>query len=356
MNVILRIALQLLGAFFILFVCIQTIAIVTAWLFWPQMFLSGESSGFYEIFVVALCALLFLLSLLLIGWYLGKPVYVMMVWIRCLANGQYDIPLHGHEIHSRKRTLKLPYAVYKELFEHLRMLASTLRRNEEELRESEQMKREWIRGISHDLKTPLTYISGYSAMLINSEYSWSAGEQKQFLSIIQQKAVHLQELVQDLNETIYGQIPLKAEEADIVELVRRTVADVSSAPWATGYLFVMDPEPERISLFCDPKLMTRAIRNVLVNAVVHNPEGTEIVVRISQLVDRIIEIQVEDNGVGFNETFVNSGSAKTSSSERSGLGLTIAKKFVEAHGGYFIISSKPNEGTSISIRLQAAQS
>jgi len=355
-NVILRIALQLLGAFFILFVCIQTIAIVTAWLFWPQMFLSGESSSYYEIFVVALCALLFLLSLLLIGWYLGKPVYVMMVWIRCLANGQYDIPLLGNEIHSRKRgTLKIPYAVYKELFEHLRMLASTLRKNEEELRESEQMKREWIRGISHDLKTPLTYISGYSAMLINSEYRWSAEEQKQFLSIIQQKAVHLQELVQDLNETIYGQIPLKAEEADIVELVRRTMADVSSAPWATGYLFMMDPERERMSLFCDPKLMTRVIRNLLVNAVVHNPEGTEIVVRISQLVDRRIEIRVEDNGVGFSETFVKSGSDQTSS-ERSGLGLTIAKKFVEAHGGYFIVYSKPNEGTSISIRLQAAQS
>ncbi|HZG17047.1 MAG TPA: HAMP domain-containing sensor histidine kinase [Candidatus Bathyarchaeia archaeon] len=354
MNVILRIALQLLAAFIILFVCIQTIAIVTAWLFWPQMFLSGESSGYYEIFLVTLCALLFLLSLLLIGWYLGKPVYLMMVWIRSLASGQYDIPLHWNEIHSRKRgTLKLPYAVYKELFEHLRMLASTLRKNEEALLESEQMKREWIRGISHDLKTPLTYISGYSAMLINSEYSWSTAEQKQFLSIIQQKAVHLQELVQDLNETIYGQIPLKAEEADIVELVRRTVADVSSAPWATGYLFMMDPEPERISVCCDPKLMTRAIRNLLVNAVVHNPEGTEIVVRLSQLLDRTTEIRVEDNGVGFSETLIQRGSDKTSS-ERSGLGLTIAKKFVEAHGGDFIVYTKPNEGTSISIRLQAA--
>ncbi|WP_248927349.1 hypothetical protein [Paenibacillus hamazuiensis] len=93
-------------------------------------------------------------------------------------------------------------------------------------------------------------------------------------------------MVQDLNETPHGQIPLIAEEADIMEFVRRTVADVSCAPWATGYLFSMDPDPDRIWVTCDPKLMTRAIRNLLVNAVVHNPEGTKIAVRITQLHDR----------------------------------------------------------------------
>ncbi|MFE5319256.1 sensor histidine kinase [Paenibacillus sp. NPDC056579] len=349
----LRIALQLLTAFFVLVVCIQTIAIVTAWLFWPQL-LSGNRSAHYEIFVVTLCALLFLLTLLLIGWYLGKPVYFMMVWIRLLASGQYDAPHRWNEIHSRKRgMLKLPYAVYKELFEHLRMLSSTLRRNEEALQESEQVKREWIRGISHDLKTPLTYISGYSAMLMNSEYRWSVEEQKEFLSIIHQKAVHLQELVQDLNETPHGQIPLKVEKTDIVELVRRTVADVSSAPWATGYLFTMNPEPDRIWVTCDPKLMTRAIRNLLVNAVVHNPEGTKIAVRISQRHDRTTEIQIEDNGVGFGEM---RGLNDETSSARSGLGLSIANKLIEAHDGHLVVHSKPSEGTTLSIRLLAAQS
>ncbi|SFJ39982.1 His Kinase A (phospho-acceptor) domain-containing protein [Paenibacillus sp. UNC496MF] len=351
----LRIAMQLLTAFFVLFVCIQTIAIVTAWLFWPHLLLFGNRSTHYEIFVVTLCALLFLLTLLLIGWYLGKPVYFMMVWIRLLASGQYHAPHLWNELHSRKRgMLKLPYAVYKELFEHLRMLTSTLRRNEEALQESEQMKREWIRGISHDLKTPLTYISGYSAMLMNSEYRWSVEEQREFLSIIHQKAVHLQELVQDLNESPHGQFPLKAEEVDIVELVRRTVADISSAPWATGYLFTMDSEPDRIWVTCDPKLMTRAIRNLLVNAVVHNPEGTKIAVRIAQLHDRTTEIRVEDNGVGFSETLGQS--EDRTSSTRSGLGLSIANKFIEAHDGDLVIHSKPSEGTTLSIRLKATQS
>ncbi|MFD0618501.1 sensor histidine kinase [Paenibacillus sp. GCM10027629] len=359
MNFMLRIALQLL-AFFFLFVFMQMTTAMTVQFFWPQGVtnqnaLTNDLSS-DQIYVLVLCSILFLLTLLLIGWYLGKPVYFIIVWIRRLARGQHDLPVRWDEIHSRKSgKLKIPYAIYKELFEHLQMLANTLQRNEKELQESEQAKQEWIRGISHDLKTPLTYISGYSTMLINAEYQWSETEQKEFLSIIQQKAAHLQELVQDLNETIQGQIPLKAVEMDIVELVRRTVADVSSAPWATGHHFMMDAEPGQISGSCDPKLLTRAIRNLLVNAVVHNPEGTRIAVRISQLHDRASEIRIEDNGIGFSQT-LDKNDSTVKSSERSGLGLSIAKQLIEAHSGDLIVTSKPNEGTSLSIRLPLAQS
>ncbi|KON88183.1 histidine kinase [Sporosarcina globispora] len=351
MNFMLRIALQLL-AFFFLFVFIHMITAVTIQFFWPQ----GGTDANLSIYVLVLSTVLFLLILLLIGWYLGRPVYFIIVWLRRLARGQYDLPIRWDEIRSRKSgTLKIPYSIYKELFEHLHILANTLQKNEKELQKSEQAKQEWIRGISHDLKTPLTYISGYSTMLINTEYRWSEAEQKEFLTVIQQKAAHLQELVQDLNETIHGQIPLKAEVVDIVELVRRTVADVSSAPWATGRQFMMDTDPDQIPGSCDPKLLTRAIRNLFVNAVVHNPEGTRIAVRISQLHDRTTEIQIEDDGIGFSETLVKSDAA-IPSSERSGLGLSIAKQLIEAHGGDLIVTSKPNEGTSLSIRLPLMQS
>jgi len=356
MNFMLRVALQLLVVFVFGFACIQALVIGVAWLFWPQTILTGNSSSSFGIFVITLCSILIILTFLLIGWYLGKPVYFIIVWIRRLANGQYDFPIRWDEIHSPKKgTLKIPYAVYKELFEHLRMLANTLQTNEKELRESEQAKQEWIRGISHDLKTPLTYISGYSTMLMNTEYRWSEAEQKEFLAIIQQKAVHLQELVQDLNETIQGHIPLKPEEANIVELVRRTVADVSSAPWANGYLFMMEAKSEQIPLSFDPKLLTRAIRNLLVNAVVHNPEGTEIAVRISRSSDRTAEIRIDDNGIGFSETLVKSDAA-IPSLERVGLGLSIAKQLIKAHGGDLVVVSQPNEGTSLSIRLPLMQS
>lgn len=352
MNFMLRIALQMLAAFVFLLICIQVIIIGVAWLFWPDLIRTGSTSNHYEIFVVVLCSVLFVVTLLLIGWYLGKPIYIMILWIRRLVSGRFDPPPGWKDLRSdHKGTLKIPYSIYKEVFEHLRMLGSTLQNNEKALREAEQSKQEWIRGISHDLKTPLTYISGYSAMLVHPDYRWSETEQTEFLSVIQQKAAHLQELVEDLNETVNGPIPLNAEHTDIVELVRRTVADVSSAPWAVGYAFVMESEPEQLSLSCDPKLMTRAIRNLLVNAVVHNPENTQIEVRIKLLDLRIAEIRIKDNGVGFNQ--LAERDTIQSTNEHAGLGLSIAKKFIEANGGKITVQSSLGEGTSIMIRLQA---
>ncbi|GIO52522.1 sensor histidine kinase [Paenibacillus cineris] len=356
MKFMLRIALQLLAIFIFLLICIEAIVIGVAWLIWPQLISSGNSSGHYEIFVTVLCLLLFLVTLLLIGWYLGKPLYHMVVWIRRLANGRYDPPPAWDNLRAGESgRLKFPYAIYKELFEHLRLLTRTLHLQDKTLREVEQTKREWIQGISHDLKTPLTYIAGYSAMLLHPEYRWSDTEQKQFLSVISQKAAHLQELVQDLNETVQGEIPLKAEKTDIVELVRRTVADVGSAPWAAEYLFSMDSDPDCIPVFCDTKLVTRAVRNLLVNAVVHNPAGTRITVWTSLYDDGTVEIRIKDNGVGFNETPTHRDDA-LHAFEPAGLGLSIARRFIEGHGGSLHVLSKPGEGSSITIRLRAEES
>jgi len=356
MNFMLRIAAQLLAIFIFLLICIQAIVLAVAWLVWPQLLRTGNSSEHYEIFVVSLCLLLFLATLLLIGWYMGKPLYFMIVWIRRLANGEYFLPPGMNDFRSGKLgKLRFPYAIYKELFGHLRVLTDTLHHNEKTLREVEQTKREWIQGISHDLKTPLTYISGYSSMLVHSDYQWSDKEKRGFLTVIHQKSTQLQELVQDLNERIQGEIPLKAENTDIVELVRRTVADVSSALWAAGYLFAMDSNPDRIGVFCDLKLMTRSIRNLLVNAVIHNPEGTRILVRVSLLEARTVEVRIEDNGVGFSETLVNQVDA-AHAHQTTGLGLSIARKFIDAHGGSLHVYSKPGEGTSLSIKLKAEES
>ncbi|MEF3302536.1 sensor histidine kinase [Paenibacillus sp. GYB003] len=351
MKFMLRVALQLLAAFFLLFVVVQSIVIATIYFIWPEAGSDENSLNRYAIFVQVLCVILFFLTLLVAGWYLGRPIYFIIVWIKSLANGKYDAPLRWEEIQPRKGgTLKRPYSVYRELFEHLQMLAATLQKNEEELRASERLKEEWIRGISHDLKTPLTYITGYSTILMNQEYGWSEAERREFLSIIQQKAIHLQELVHDLNENIQGQLPLKKDQTDLVELVRRAVADLSSAPWANGHSFKMDSDQRRIIADCDPKLLTRAIRNLLVNAVIHNPDGTEIAIFTSVVPGNIAEIKIEDNGVGFSQSGVH-GDAATTSSGREGLGLSIAKQIVHAHGGELIVSSRPDEGTSIVMKL-----
>ncbi|MBW7454397.1 sensor histidine kinase [Paenibacillus sepulcri] len=351
MSFMIRIALLLLLVVVIFSLSVQLVLFVTLELLWPN----AKNSVGLELYGLGVAGFFFLFTLLLIGWYLGKPIYGMIVWIRQLANGNYEVPESWIAIHSRKKdTLKRPYALYKELYDHLLLLTNTLKENHQDKLKSEQVKQEWIQGISHDLKTPLTYISGYSAMLLNPGYQWSEAEQKEFQSVIGQKAAHLQELVQDLNENIHTQIPIKLNEVDLIELVRRTLADVSSAPWASGYSLMLDSsETLGLVVSCDSKLLMRSLRNLLVNAIVHNPEGTEIEVHIKRGGDQIAEIDVVDNGIGINDS-LSKGENATSSQGRSGLGLSIAKQLIEAHGGKMSVMSQINKGTSISIKLPLA--
>jgi signal transduction histidine kinase len=350
MSFMIRIALLLLLVVVIFSLSVQLVMIVTLEIFWPN----AKNSVGIEWYGIGVAGFFFLFTLLLIGWYLGKPIYSIIVWVRQLANGNYEVPESWNVIHSRKKdTLKQPYALYKELYDHLLLLTNTLKENHQDKLKSEQVKQEWIRGISHDLKTPLTYISGYSAMLLNPGYEWSDAEQKEFQSIIGQKAAHLQELVQDLNETVHAQIPVKKEDVDLIELVRRTLADVGSAPWASGYSLLLDSKPIGLVVSCDSRLLMRALRNLLVNAIVHNPEGTEIVVHIKRDGDQIAEIVVVDNGNGISDTLAE-GEYASSSQGHSGLGLSIARQLIEAHGGKLSVLSQINKGTSISIQLPLA--
>ncbi|MBD0383768.1 sensor histidine kinase [Paenibacillus sedimenti] len=230
-------------------------------------------------------------------------------------------------------------------------LTSMLKKNEQDKKEADRVKREWISGISHDLKTPLTYISGYSSMLMKEVYPWSEEERKEFLSIIHRKADHLRELVQDLNQTVHDQIPLQRVEMDLIELVRRVAADIISAPWAADYFLTIDSMPEQLRMNCDPKLLTRALRNLLINAIAHNPAGTEIAIFIAQREPKMAEIRVEDNGVGFDETNQSHMNQGFPSSSRSGLGISIAKQLIQSHGGELSIRSQRDKGTTITIQM-----
>lgn len=107
----------------------------------------------------------------------------------------------------------------------------------------------------------------------------------------------MNELMQDLNLSFRleeSHVPLEIENRDVVELVRRTVADVANAPWASGYHLTLDTSEARLHMRLDPKLFQRALRNLLVNSVIHNPKGTRIRVTVQKLTE--VKIIIEDNG------------------------------------------------------------
>lgn len=221
------------------------------------------------------------------------------------------------------------------------------------------MKREWIAGISHDLKTPLTYIKGYSTMLLSPDYDWEKEEKTKFLTEILSKANHMELLISDLNITFQleeGSIPLKLEKYDLVECIRRVVADVANDPRAAHHNLTLETNETYINVLLDVKLLERALLNLMLNAIVHNPVGTTIQVLITN--SNGLQVIIKDDGIGMNEEAVERlfqryyrGTTTDASTEGTGLGMAIAKQFVMALGGDIVVTSELNKGTEVIVSL-----
>ncbi|KKO54033.1 sensor histidine kinase [Paenibacillus sp. DMB20] len=294
------------------------------------------------------------------GWFIGKPLLYIMGWMSRLATGIYADPDNHRKLYARKgKKLKRPYRLYEEMIVQLQMLSDALETSQKERRRLNEMKKEWIAGISHDLKTPLTYIKGYSSMLLSPQHDWTTEEKTAFLTEIQLKANHMQDLIRDLNISFRldeQQIPLQLERHDLVELVRRIVVDVANDPRAAGYNLSFDAETSHIETLLDVKLLQRALHNLLLNAILHNPSGTNVHIHITQ--SPHLQIVMTDDGVGIDEEAIERlfhkyyrGTATDILSEGTGLGMAIAKQFILAHGGNIHVTSRINEGTAIAVIL-----
>ncbi|WP_407639476.1 sensor histidine kinase [Bacillus gaemokensis] len=310
------------------------------------------------VFGLFICTLIF--GGIIYGWYIGKPLFRMISWIHHLAEGSYVTPENTKQMYNKKTgKLKGPYRLYKDVFYNIEHLTNRLREIETEREQLEKMKREWMAGISHDLKTPLTYITGYSTLMLSPDHEWSQEEKEKFLQEIQQKGDHMKDLIEDLNLSFRlhdSQIPLKKEETNIVEFTRRMIADITNDPRSAHYHFSFQANETNITIPIDTKLFHRSLQNLLMNAILHNPVETKI--HTSILLKETVHIIIEDTGAGMDEMTVQNlfkqyyrGTTTNVSSEGTGLGMAIAHKIITAHGGTIHVDSEIERGTKIHITL-----
>lgn len=237
--------------------------------------------------------------------------------------------------------------MYKEVFEQMNILSSQLRSNEEERVELEKRKQQWVAGVSHDLKTPLSYIEGYAAMLTAQEYDWSDEERRSFSMSISEKVTEMKQLIQDLNASMQlkeSPLPVQLEKEDIVEFLRSAVIDIANHPSAEQYEFSFTSMEATCIMSFDSKLLGRALQNFLINAIIHNPPGTHVSMEVNKENDKL-HISIEDDGIGMNPNECK----QVSHSE--GHGIPIAKSFIEAHNGTLHILSGSKAGTRMEISL-----
>ena len=317
--------------------------------------------------IILVSVLLILLLLLITFWYarkFGKPLMTMMQWIEKLGNGDYEQPVNHVEqplLFKQNGKIKRKYKLYQELITNLSQLTDTLKDNQDQRKKIKVTREEWISGISHDLKTPLSSIAGYSKMLESKEYDWSQEEVREFAEIIGSKSAYMKDLLDDLTLTYRiknGALPIVREKMNITELIRRTIIGYMNNPDYREMNIDFQAEDETVTASVDPKWFQRIIDNIVENALKYNPAGTTVTVSLAVIEQHLCQITISDDGVGMDQKTVNSlfqryyrGTNTSDTGSGTGLGMAITKQLIQLHQGSINVKSTPGEGTSIRILM-----
>ena len=240
--------------------------------------------------------------------------------------------------------------------DELGQLAASFNQMSLDLERATRSRRQMTADIAHDLRTPLSVISGYTEALSDDKLPGSP----EIYGILYQETRHLSRLVEDLRTLSLadaGELPLVLQLTAPQVILERVAARHAVTAQQNQVTLKIESAEVLPTLEVDMERMAQVFDNLLVNAFRYTPPGGEIVL-VAGSVDRRVILQVRDNGSGIAaqdlphifDRFYRGDAARQQNGE-SGLGLAIAKSIVEAHGGMISVESTPGQGSIFTIIL-----
>lgn len=233
-----------------------------------------------------------------------------------------------------------------------------IQRDISKLRELDRLKTEFLGTAAHELRSPLTTIRGYAELLMTRS-NFSLEEIQRFMGYIHEQSVHLAALISDLldvSKIESGEAFAITPELLNPQPIFTERVNLWQSRTDSHKIHLLEPEtwPE---LNVDPTRLAQALGNLLSNAIKYSPEGGEINVKVT-LGSSNLQVSVTDQGIGMTmeeqkkmfEKFWRADASSTAI-EGTGLGMVIVKYIIESHGGKIWVSSRKNEGTTISFTL-----
>ncbi|MFT9115729.1 MAG: ATP-binding protein [Sporolactobacillus sp.] len=230
-----------------------------------------------------------------------------------------------------------------------------------EERHIDQMKRSFVANVSHELRTPISMIQGYSEAIID-DIAETDQEKKDMARIVLDESKRLGRLVSellDLAKLEAGHFQLNKRTTQLNDLFTHVVRKFNNLAQKQGVqLILQNSLPAHAHFVLDPDRIEQVLTNLIDNALRHTPKNGEVLTDVEMLPDAL-RVRVRDTGVGISEEdlpfvferFYKADTARTRGKAGNGLGLSIAKHIVEAHGGEISVHSKQNNGTTFEFTL-----
>lgn len=294
----------------------------------PQIFMERLDLHFKWVLIVNFAVLIF--ALLFIGYRYYASLRPLAQGIHTLAEGNIlSLPERG---------------VVAELCGKLNQVSYVLKGQREALAKRDDARTEWISGISHDIRTPLSMIMGYADSL--SGDSTLTEEQRRQAGIIKHQSLVIKKLIEDLNLTSkleYHMQPMRITRFPLAPFLRSLAAGYLNDGLGSGYDIELNIADNFGGFLIegDEVLLNRAMNNLIGNSIRHNPGGCRIRISASLLSDNVCSVGIRDNGTGIPEQVIEvlEGKAASEDSRMHIMGLRIARQIILSHHGNFYFST-----------------
>ena len=228
------------------------------------------------------------------------------------------------------------------------------------LRRLEQVRRDFVANVSHELKTPLTAVSGYAETLLDDGIP--ADQRRRFVQTIHDNATRMQRIVDDLldlSRIESGGWRPNVAQVDVAGVVKDVFTAIQPVAAGKGLALVADVPPDASHVRADPTAFRQILTNLVENAVHYTREGS--VTLRTRRTEGGVRVEVTDTGIGIApehlprifERFYRVDAGRSRAEGGTGLGLAIVRHLVEAHGGQIDATSVVGRGTTVSVLLIA---
>ena len=297
------------------------------------------------------------------GFRYSQPLLLFTSWLERMGYGKYGEVLTEKErkkVFKKNGKVRLRYKLYKEVIGAFYDMAEKLSAADKERDKLENTREEWMTGISHDLRTPLSTIQGYAHLLESGQYRWTEEELLDMGRLMREKGDYMTALIEDFSLAFQlknQSLPHQLKPADLNELVRNVMLKFINDLTLEDVPFKYKGADSGIFIQADIRWFERMLDNLIYNCIKHNPKGTCVTASVSRQGEFAI-VNISDNGAGMDQETIQHlfdryfrGTSTDEQTEGAGLGMGIARAIAELHAGSIHVSSVKHRGTTFRLEF-----